>query len=52
MNSLYDHEWALAYCQEYGVRYLSHETYRTMKSHEVWIAVEDHSGRYELKLKR
>lgn len=47
-----DREWAEDQCRERGVRYLSHETYITGSSHQVWIAVEDWSGRYELKLNR
>ncbi len=47
-----DLKWAKEYCAERGLTYLSHETYRTMKSHQICIAVEDHSGRYELKLDR
>jgi hypothetical protein len=47
-----DWEWSQRYCSNRGLRYLSHETYVTMTTHEVWIAVEDWSGRYELRLRR
>lgn len=47
-----DNEWARHYCTQRELRYLSHETYRTMTTHEVWIAVEDYTGRFELRLAR
>ncbi len=47
-----DLKWAKAQCSERGVRYLSHETYRTEATHEVWIAAEECGERFEVKLKR
>ena len=47
-----DGTWARLYCASAGLRYLSHETYKTGASHEVWIAVEDATGKYEIRLKR
>jgi len=47
-----DYDWAQAYCLQNGLRYLSHETYRTMTTHEVWVAVEDYTGRFEVRLNR
>lgn len=42
----WDEEIAKRHCREIGVNYLSHETYQR----EIWIAVEDWSGRYEIKI--
>lgn len=47
-----DEEWAKRYCRDRELRYLSHEVYITQTSHQVWIAVEDGSGRYEVKTAR
>ena len=47
-----DLEWAKAYCAERGWQYLSHETYQTMTTHEVWIAAASGCERFEVKCKK
>lgn len=47
-----DEVWARDQCKQRGLRYISHETYRTKLNHYVWIAVWDGADRYELRLNR
>jgi len=47
-----DETFARAICAERNLQYLSHESYQTLTSHEVWIAVADCGDRFELKLPR
>lgn len=46
--------FAHRYCASKGLRYLSHEYYYHSNGkgtgNQLWIAVEDFSGRYEVKL--
>lgn len=46
--------FAHKYCAAKGLRYLSHEYYYHSNGkgtgNQLWIAVEDFSGRYEVKL--
>jgi hypothetical protein len=44
-------KWAEDYCARHGLRYLSHEHYVTMTTEWVFIAVEDGTGRYEVRCK-
>lgn len=48
----YDEIFARTYCAEKGYWYLSHETYVTLTSHEVWIAVEKDGDRWEVQVSR
>lgn len=47
-----DETFAREACRALAVTYLSHESYVTMTSHEVWVAVSDGWERYEIILKR
>lgn len=47
-----DEQWAKSECARRDLTYLSHETYKTGASHQVWIAVQDGHERFELKLNR
>lgn len=47
-----DENFARVHCLTQGMHYLSHETYRTQTSHQVWIAVEQDGERFEVKLSR
>ena len=41
---------AIYWCIKNEVKYLSHEFYSYLDKN-LWIAVEDYSGRYEIKIK-